>query len=76
MIKFFKNKLTTLKEILKDKNEIQEIRDLYFAKEENIKKRIIELRTRKDEELDLAWERSSTIYDEIELREKIQERID
>ena len=37
MIKNFKNKLTTLKEILKDKNKIEEIRGLYFKKEEKLK---------------------------------------
>ena len=50
-----------------------------------MQKELIELETRKDEELEEAlrdervkngfWERSSTIYDEIELREKTQERI-
>ena len=38
MIKNFKNKLTTLTEILKDKNKIEEITGLYFRKEEVIKK--------------------------------------
>ena len=38
MIKNFKNKLTTLKEILKDKKKIQEIKGLYLKKEERIKK--------------------------------------
>ena len=39
MIKNFKNKLTTLKEILKDKNKIEEIGGLYSKIEEE-KKRI------------------------------------
>ena len=72
MIKNFKNKRTTLKEILEDKNKIEEIRGLYFKKEEKIKKELIELETRKDEELEelkealryervknTFWERSS-----------------
>ena len=37
MIKNFKNKLTTLKEILKDKNKIEEIRGLCFKNEEKLK---------------------------------------
>ena len=54
-----------------------------------MKEELIKLETRKDEELEgLAevlryervkntfWERSSTIFDEIELREKTQEIID
>ena len=75
MIKNFKNKLTTLKEKLKDKNKIEEIRDLYSKKEEKIKKELVELETRKNEELEeflrygrvrgKFWERSS-INDEIE----------
>ena len=89
MIKNFKNKLTTLKEILKDKNKIEEIRGLYFKKEEKIKKELIELETRKDGELEKLeealrygrvkntfWKRFNTIYDEKELREKTQKRID
>ena len=81
MIKIFKSKLTTLKEILKDKNKIEEIRGLYFKKEGNSKKELIELETRKDEELEeleealihekvknTFWERSSTIYDEIQIK--------
>ena len=43
MIKSFKNKLTTLKKVLKNKNKIEEIRGLYFKKEEKIKKELIEL---------------------------------
>ena len=89
MIKNIKYKLTTLKEILKDKNKVEEIRGLHFRKEEKIKKELTELETIKDEELEeleetlryervknTFWERSSTIYDEIKLREKTQERID
>ena len=86
--KKFKNKLTALKEIVEYKNKIQEIRGLNFKKEEQVKKELNELETKKDEvlqELEEAlryervkytfWERSRTIYDEIELREKTQERI-
>ena len=86
--KKFKNKLTALKEIVEYKNKIQEIRGLNFKKEEQVKKKLNELETKKDEvlqELEEAlryervkntfWERSRTIYDEIELREKTQERI-
>ena len=43
MIKNFKNKLTSLKKVLKNKNKIEEIRGLYFKKEEKIKKELIEL---------------------------------
>ena len=66
--------------MLKDKNKIEEIRGLYFKKEEKIKKELVELEKRKDEELgeleevlryervkNTFWERSNTIYDEIEL---------
>ena len=50
MIKKFKNKLTALKEI-EYKNKIQEIRSLNFNEEEQVKKELNELETKKDEEL-------------------------
>ena len=50
MIKKIKNKLTALKEI-EYKNKIQEIRGLNFKEEEQVKKELNELETKKDEEL-------------------------
>ena len=50
MIKKIKNKLIALKEI-EYKNKIQEIRGLNFKEEEQVKKELNELETKKDEEL-------------------------
>ena len=47
MIKKFENKLTALKEILKDKNKINEIRNLSFKKEQQIKEELNELKIKK-----------------------------
>ena len=46
MIKKFKNKLTALKEILKDENKIYEIGSLNFENEEQIRKELNELETK------------------------------
>ena len=53
MIKKFKNKLTALKETLKDENKINEIRSLNFKKEKQIKKELNALEAKKNEELEL-----------------------
>ena len=51
MIKKIENKLTALKEILEYENKIEEIRDLNFKEEEQVKKQLNELEIKKDEEL-------------------------
>ena len=42
--------MTSLKEILADKNKIQKVRELNFEKEEQVKNETNELKARKDEE--------------------------
>ena len=89
MIKKFKNKLTALKKILKDGNKINDTRILSFKKEEQVKKKLDELETKKNEELEkleIALIRKKTLFfgggvnDKIlvkmELREKTKEKID
>ena len=89
VIKKFKNKLTALKKILKDGNKINDTRILSFKKEEQVKKKLDELETKKNEELEkleIALIRKKTLFfwggvnDKIlvkmELREKTKEKID
>ena len=88
-IKKFKNKLTTLKEILRDENKIRKTRILNFNKEEQIEKEVDDLEAKKDEELkelevslkygtrrNIFWGLPITIHDKIELGEKTKERVD
>ena len=53
MIKKLKNILTALKVLLEYENKIQEVRGLNFEEEEQVKKELNELETKKDEELKL-----------------------
>ena len=87
MIKKLKNILTALKVLLEYENKIQEVRGLNFEEEEQVKKELNELETKKDEELKLleslncervwrkVWESDFNINDEIKLREKTSQRI-
>ena len=88
VIKKCKNKLTALTILLEYENKIQEIRGLNFEVEEQVKKELNELETKKDEKLkkleeslrcERVWRKilrsDFNINDEIKLREKTSERI-
>ena len=88
MIEKFKTKLIALKALLEYENKIQEIRGLSFEEDEQVKKELNELETKKDEELKelgeslncqrvrrKIWGSDFNINDEIKLRKKTSERI-
>ena len=83
MIEKFKTKLIALKALLEYENKIQEIRGLSFEEDEQVKKELNELETKKDEELKelgeslncqrvrrKIWGSDFNINDEIKLRKK------
>ena len=82
-IKKFKNKLTVLKEILRDEEKINKIKALNLKKEEQAEKELNKLEKEKDEELEMLqenlkflalknryWGRSNGFREDIELKEK------